>query len=125
MGCSLRANNSFTSSDCKFLFYLEVFCLESHCFICVCVCVCVCVYPLEMITAATAAAKSLSRVRLLATPWTAAHRAPLSMGFSRQEYWSGMPLPSPFEFASSPLFLITPSAVQSVQFSCSVASDSL
>ena len=36
--------------------------------------------------------KSLSRVRLLATPWTAAHQAPLSMGFSRQEYWSGVPL---------------------------------
>ena len=39
--------------------------------------------------------KSLSRVRLLATPWTAAHQAPLSMGFSRQGYWSGVPLPSP------------------------------
>ena len=39
--------------------------------------------------------KSLSRVRLLATPWTAAYQAPLSMGFSRQEYWSGVPLPSP------------------------------
>ena len=39
--------------------------------------------------------KSLSRVRLLATPGTAAHQAPLSMGFSRQEYWSGVPLPSP------------------------------
>ena len=39
--------------------------------------------------------KSLSRVQLLATPWTAAHQAPLSMGFSRQEYWSGVPLPSP------------------------------
>ena len=39
--------------------------------------------------------KSLSHVRLLATPWTAAHQAPLSMGFSRQEYWSGVPLPSP------------------------------
>ena len=36
--------------------------------------------------------KSLSRVRLFATPWTAAHQAPLSMGFSRQEYWSGVPL---------------------------------
>ena len=33
-----------------------------------------------------------SRVRLLATPWTAAYRAPPSMGFSRQEYWSGVPL---------------------------------
>ena len=38
--------------------------------------------------------KSLSRVRLLATPWTAAYQAPQSMGFSRQEYWSGVPLPS-------------------------------
>ena len=38
--------------------------------------------------------KSLSRVRLLATPWTVARQAPPSMGFSRQEYWSGMPLPS-------------------------------
>ena len=39
--------------------------------------------------------KSLSRVQLLATPWTAAYQAPPSMGFSRQEYWSGVPLPSP------------------------------
>ena len=38
--------------------------------------------------------KSLSRVRLFATPWTAAHQASPSMGFSRQEYWSGVPLPS-------------------------------
>ena len=38
---------------------------------------------------------SLSRVQLLATAWTAAHQAPLSMGVSRQEYWSGVPLPSP------------------------------
>ena len=37
--------------------------------------------------------KSLSTVWLFATPWTAAHQAPLSMGFSRQEYWSGVPLP--------------------------------
>ena len=39
--------------------------------------------------------KSLSRVWLFATPWTAAYQAPPSMGFSRQEYWSGLPLPSP------------------------------
>ena len=39
--------------------------------------------------------KSLSRVWLLGTPRTAAHQAPPSMGFSRQEYWSGVPLPSP------------------------------
>ena len=39
--------------------------------------------------------KSLSRVRLLATPWTVAYQAPPSMGFSRQECWSGLPFPSP------------------------------
>ena len=58
--------------------------------------------------------KSLSRVRLLATPWTAAHQAPPSMGFSRQEYWNGVPLPSPGELCLS-----------SVQFSRSVVSDSI
>ena len=39
--------------------------------------------------------KSPSHVRLFATPWTVAYHAPLSMGFSRQEYWSGVPFPSP------------------------------
>ena len=39
--------------------------------------------------------KSLSRVRLFATPWTVAYQVPLSMGFSKQEYWSGLPFPSP------------------------------
>ena len=39
--------------------------------------------------------KSLSHVRLFATPWTIAHQGPLSMGFSRQEHWSGLPFPSP------------------------------
>ena len=39
--------------------------------------------------------KSFSRVQLFATPWTIAHQTPPSMGFSRQEYWSGLPFPSP------------------------------
>ena len=39
--------------------------------------------------------KSLSHVRLFATPWTVAYQVPPSMGFSRQEYWSGLPFPSP------------------------------
>ena len=39
--------------------------------------------------------QSLSRVRLFVTPWTVAHQAPLSMGFSRQEYWSGLSCPPP------------------------------
>ena len=47
--------------------------------------------------------KTLSRVRLLATPWTVADQAPPSMGFSRQEYWRGVPLPSPI-----PMNWITP-----------------
>ena len=46
--------------------------------------------------------KSLRCVRLLATLLTAAYQAPLSMGFSRQEYWSGVPLPSPVLGPSSP-----------------------
>jgi len=48
-------------------------------FVCVCACVCA----------------MLSHVRLFATPGTVAHQAPLSMGFPRQEYWSGLPFPSP------------------------------
>ena len=49
--------------------------------------------------------KSLSRVQLLATPWTAAHQAPLSTGFSRQEYWSGLPFPSPYQGLQSINFI--------------------
>ena len=54
--------------------------------------------------------KSLSRARLLATPCTAAYQAPPSMGFSRQEYWSGVPLPSPI------YYLAAKSSVQSFFF---------
>ena len=46
--------------------------------------------------------RHFSRVRLLATPWIAAHQAPLSMGFSRQEYWSRVPLPSLQQYTSVP-----------------------
>ena len=49
--------------------------------------------------------KSLSCVGLLATPWTAAYQAPPSMGFSRQEYWSGVPLPSPILYSRSCFYL--------------------
>ena len=57
----------------------------------------VCTQTEEHAAAAAAAARSLSRVQLCATPWTAAHQAPPAMGFSRQEHWSGVPLPSPKE----------------------------
>ena len=50
--------------------------------------------------------KSISHVRLLSTPWTAAYQAPPSMGFSRQEYWSGVPLPSPWWTASLGISII-------------------
>ena len=98
--------------------------------------------------------KSLSRVQLFATPWTATYQAPPSMGFSRQEYWSGVPLPSPHSALLLLLLLLsrfsrvrlcaTPSlgfsrqghwsglpfppphsTLSSVQFSRSVVSDSL
>ena len=48
--------------------------------------------------------KSLSRVRLLATSWTAAYQAHPSMGFSRQEYWNGVPLPSLHHTTDGPYF---------------------
>ena len=68
--------------------------------------------------------KSLSRVRLFATPWTVAYQAPPSMGFSRQEYWSGLPFPSPGDLPNpgiepgSPVLQVDslPSEPQSVNF---------
>ena len=55
--------------------------------------------------------QSLSRVLLLVTPWTVAHQAPLSMGLSRQEYWSGLPCPPPgglLEPGMEPASLMSP-----------------
>ena len=57
-----------------------------------CVCVCVCVRVRACVCAVT-------QSWLFVTPWTAAHQAPLSMGFSRQEYWSGLPFPSPWTYS--------------------------
>ena len=65
----------------------------------VCVCVCVCVYNILLPKGGTSRwvseVKLLSCVRLFAIPWTVAYQAPLSIGFSRQECWSGLPFPSP------------------------------
>ena len=52
--------------------------------------------------------KSLSRVRLFSAPWTVAHQAPLSMGFSRQEHWSGLPRPPPGALPNLELELRSP-----------------
>ena len=59
--------------------------------------------------------KLLSRVWLLATPWTAAYQAPPSMGFSRQEYWSGFPLPSLWCFLGLGYFNIHDSNMKNKQ----------
>ena len=81
----------------------------------------------------------LSRVQLFCDPWTVAHQAPLSMRFPRQEYWSGLPFPSPGIFLtqgsnprplswqanSSPLSQQGSPVNQLLLFSCSVVSDSL
>ena len=69
-------------------------------FVCVYVCVC--------------AAQSLSCVQLFATLWTTAHQAPLSMGFPRQEYWSGLPFPSSGDLSNpgiKPTSLVSPALV--------------
>ena len=60
--------------------------------------------------------KSLSCVWLFATPWTAAYKAPPSMGFSRQEYWSGLPSPSPSNYLgnSYPPHLCTKSEIKTL-----------
>ena len=63
--------------------------------------------------------KSLSRVRLSVTPWTVAHHTPLSMGFSRQEYWSGLPCPHPGDLPDQgigPVSLISPALAGSLGF---------
>ena len=61
-----------------------------------CVCVCVCVYAV------------LGRVWLLTTPRAAAHQASLSVGFPRQEYWSGLPFPSPVDFSDPGIEPVSP-----------------
>ena len=52
--------------------------------------------------------KSLSHVRLFATPWTIAYQAPPSMGFPRHEYWSGLPVPSPWDLPNPGIELRSP-----------------
>ena len=52
--------------------------------------------------------KSLSRVQLFVTPWTLVYQAPQSMGFSRQEYWSGLPVPSPGDLPNPGIKSVSP-----------------
>ena len=62
---------------------------------CVCVCVCVCV-------------RMFSYVQLFAIPWTVAHKAPLSTGFPRQEYWNGLPCPPPGDLPDPQIKPVSP-----------------
>ena len=62
--------------------------------------------------------QSLSHVRLSAILWTVAHQAPLSMEFSRQEYWSGLPFPPPGHLPNAgigPICLVSPARADGVQ----------
>ena len=59
-----------------------------------------CHFLLHCMKVKSESGRSVTTHRLIATPWNAAHQAPPSMGFSRQEYWSGLPLPSPEEISS-------------------------
>ena len=76
-------------SFCDQLISLSIMSSGSSFPLCVCVCVCV------SVCARARASIVLSCVQLFAIPWTVAHQAPLSMEFSKQEYWSGLPFPSP------------------------------
>ena len=70
---------------------------------CVCVCVCVCTHAQAHIVEAGTRPVNvcvLSHVQLFETLWTVAHQAPLSMGFSNQEYWSGLPCSSPGDLSN-------------------------
>ena len=64
---------------------------------CVCVCVCVCVWT-----------RVLSHAQLFVTLWTVPHQGPLSMGFSKQEYWSGLPFLSPGDLPDPEMDLLSP-----------------
>ena len=75
-------------------------CMRMRAQSCVCVCVCVCVY-----------AHQLSHVKLFATPWPVACQAPLSMGFPRQEYWSGLPFPPPGDLPDPGIEPVSPALV--------------
>ena len=59
-------------------------------------------------------AEWLSHVQIVATPWTSAHQAPLSMGYSRQEYWSGLPFHPPGDFSDPGIEPMSPDCRQSL-----------
>jgi len=105
-------------SLCLFVFVCMCLCVCVFLCVCLCVCVCVCVCVCLCVSVCVLCylmlspnfpdpkikkvkVKLLSRVQLFATPWTIAYQASPSLGFSRQEYWSGLPFPSPGDLPNS------------------------
>ena len=78
---------------CVYMCVYMCVCVYVCVYVYMCVCVCVCVYVNE--------SASLSVLFNSVTPWTGAHQAPLSMGFFRQEHWSGLPFPSSGDLPNS------------------------
>ena len=78
-----------------------------HFITCVCVCVCVCMHT-----------HLLSHVQLFATIWTVAHQAPLSVGFPRQEYWRGLPFPSPGDLPNTGIQPMSPAFAKQILYHC-------
>ena len=94
-------------------------------YMCVCVCVCVCVRPCVCVSHTRTHAYPVAQL-CLSTPWAVAHQAPLSLGFFRQEYWSGLPFPTPGNLPNSgiyPTSLVSP-ALADRFFTTSTGQDS-
>ena len=71
------------------------------------ICICVCIYNYVCVCVLRAVAQSC----LTVSPWTVARQTPLSMGFSRQEYWSGLPYPSPGDLPDPGIKPVSPAAL--------------
>ena len=87
-----------------FYFLSLSFCLAGPLHVCVCVCVCVCVFACVHMYVVLVIVKSLSCVQLFCNPCILACQAPLSMGFLKQEYWTGLPLAYPGDLSDQDLF---------------------
>ena len=76
--------------------------------VCVRVCACVCAHVYARVCVRVRALSHFSHVQLFAILWTVTHQAPLSMGFSRQDYWSGLPCPPPGELLNPRIEFASP-----------------
>ena len=74
------------------------------------------VRPINIIWSATSCAQSLNCIQLFATTWTVSRQAPLSMGFPRQKYWSGLPFPPPGYLPNPKMEPVSPAGRQSLYY---------